>query len=360
VKTIPKLLCGLALCLPPATAHGQFIELRLSVKVILHPTTGARPPGITDNVFFTSAAAANLWMAAYGRGYRFRITEITNIGGPAQGGINGPSKWYDEDFRDVPEPWNSFQLETQTDNRYRLRTDAVNFYVATAFASDGGGGACPIPPGDVTRIACQGLVNNGPWWIVHETGHFFGLPHTHGGCGCPSTSNCTPLNGFFVGDDGIADTLPEAAGDFCFTTQNQIAQANFNKSYASCTPVERTLIDNTFFNVMSYHNPDTKDLVEDRFTELQLNQHADTASKTAAAGGRSAFTSGRTLFISPSGSDLGTGRSNGPYRTVGRGVTNSVPGDILLLQPGSYDQPLTIGRPITLRAPRTGWAIIGQ
>jgi hypothetical protein len=168
------------------------------------------------------------------------------------------------------------------------------------------------------------------------------------------------LNGYFVGDDGIGDTLFEAAGDFCFTNQNLIALANLNKSYASCTAAEQTLVNNTFFNVMSYHNPPTKDLVEDRLTEQQLDLHADTASKSAANGGRAAFSSGRTLFISPGGSDAGSGRSNGPYRTVGRGVTNSVAGEILLLRPGNYNQALTISRPVTLRASRAGWATIGQ
>ena len=358
MKTI--LVLWLGILLEPGLSRGQFIELRVSVHVILHPTTGARPSGITDNVVYTSEANANQWLAAYSRGYRFRITEVTNVGGPTQGGANGPSKWYGQDFRGSPEPWNTFQTETQSDTRYRLRSDAVNFYVATGFASSGGGGACPIPPGEVSRIACQGFVNNGAWWLVHETGHFFGLSHTHGGCGCPGTGGCFSLNGYFVGDDGINDTLFEAAGDFCFTNQNLIAQANFNKTYANCTSGERVLVDNTYFNAMSYHNPPTKDLVEDRLTEQQLDLHADTASKSPANGGRAAFSSGRTLFISPGGSDAGSGRSNGPYRTVGRGVTNSVPGEILLLRPGSYNQALTINRPVTLRASRVGPATIGQ
>jgi len=353
-------LFGFGILLVPWLSLAQYIELRVSVHVILNPTTGARPSGITDSVLYTAEANANEWMARYSRGYRFRVTEVTNVGGPTQGGVNGPSKWFGLDFRDTPEPWNTFQNETQTDTRYRLRTDAVNFYVATGYASSGGGGACPIPPGEVSSIACQGFVNTGPWWLIHETGHFFGLSHTHGGCGCPGTGGCFSLNGFFVGDDGVSDTLPEAAGDFCFTNQNLIAQANFNKTYANCTTAEKALVDNTYFNVMSYHNPSTKDLVEDALTELQLDLHADTASKSAANGGRLAFSSGRTFFISPSGSDAATGRSTGPYRTVGRGVTNSVSGDILLLRPGSYSQALTINRPVTLRASRAGWATLGQ
>jgi hypothetical protein len=354
------LLLWLAMLFSPSLALGQFIELRVSVHVILNPTNDLRPAGINDNVFYTAEANANEWMARYYRGYRFRIIEVTNIGGPSQGGANGPSQWFDRDFHNTPEPWNTFQNDALTDNRYRLRTNAVNFYVATGFASSGGGGACPIPPGDVSFLACQGFANNGPWWLVHETGHFFGLSHTHGGCGCPGTGGCFSLNGFFVGDDGVVDTLPEAAGDFCFTSQNLIAQANFNKTYANCTAAERALVDDTFFNVMSYHNPTIKDQVEDVITELQLDLHADTASKPSGSGGRLAFSSGKTHFISPGGSDGGSGRSTSPLGTVGQGVTNSASGDILLLRPGNYHQTLTINRPVTLRAPRTGWATIGQ
>src|SRR5262245_9472277 len=112
---------ALAAAWPRATL-AQFIELRVSVHVILHPTTGARPNGITDGVAYTAAANTNDWMATYLRGYRFRITEVTNVGGPTQGGINGPSKWYGQDFRGFPEPWTTFQNETQSDSRYRLRS----------------------------------------------------------------------------------------------------------------------------------------------------------------------------------------------------------------------------------------------
>jgi hypothetical protein len=111
---------------------------------------------------------------------------------------------------------------------------------------------------------------------------------------------------------------------------------------------------------MSYHNAATKDSVENIMTELQLDLHADTASTESSSGGRFAFSSGKTYFISAGGSDGGSGRSTSPYRTVGKGVTNSAAGDILLLRPGNYDQRLTINRPVTLRAARPGWATVGQ
>jgi hypothetical protein len=232
----------------------------------------------------------------------------------------------------------------------------VNFYISTGSATDAGG-ACPIPPGEASDTACWGQVNDGPFWIVHETGHFFGLSHTHGGCGCPDTDGCFLMNGLWVGDDGITDTLAEASGDFCFTTKDLIARANFNKLYANCTPVEAGLVDDTFFNAMSYHNPTTKDTTEDRMTELQLDRHADTANSS-----RSSFVSGRTRFVSTTGSASGTGTSTNPLRTVSQGVGAAAAGggDAVLFRPGSYNEQLTINKPVTLRAPRTGPVTIGK
>jgi hypothetical protein len=360
VMKINLLWSALGLALLPHVASAQYIDIRLSIKIIVHPTTGVRPAGISNGLFFTAAENSNAWMARYWRGYRFRVTEILNIGGPSEGGTNGPSKWWVRwndlgiDIRDQPY-WAEFQNDTKTSSLFRLRNNQVNFYVMSP-AQSGGGGACPIPPGEASDIACMGLVNDGPWWLVHETGHFFGLSHTHGGCGCPSTSGCTLLNGYWVGDDGIADTLPEGAGDFCFTTRDHISRANFNKLYANCTLFERFLVDNTFFNVMSYHNPTTKDQVEDVMSELQLDRHADMGNTH-----RAPFVSGRTRFVSTAGSDAGAGSSTSPYRTASHAVIVAQPGtDIVLLRPGSYNEQFTINKPVTLRSTRQGWATIGK
>ena len=330
MKTRLLLLLTILLALH-GPALGQHIVIRISIKVIVDPMNGTRPLLITDALLNTAAASANNWMASYSRGYRFRIMEITNIGGPLQGGVDGPSKWFGKDPRSSTD-WQMFQSNTQSDGRYLLRPDQVNFYVTQGPVTDTGG-ACPIPPGETGLTACWGLVNGGPWWLVHETGHFFGLYHTFG--------------------DDIADTLPDRSD---WTTQDEIANNYYGMPYSSLDNVQRNLVDDTFFNVMSYHNALTKDTVENRMTELQLDRHADTANSS-----RAAFVSGRTHFVSPSGSDSGTGSGTSPYRTLSRAITaaNDAGGNILLLRPGAYNQALTINKPCTLRATRVGPVSIG-
>ena len=335
------------LLLAAAASQAQHIYIRVSVKVITDPVTGARPSGITDDLFSAAMASANQWMDSFGRGYRFNVTEILNIGGPTQGGASGPSQWYGQDVRGTPEPWQTFQNDINTDPRYLRRTDQVNFYI-TSGPSSNPGGACPIPPGEVNLIACMGYVDDGPWWMNHELGHFFGLSHTFGGCGCP---DCSYPNS---GDDGIADTLPESSCD----TQDQIALRSFGLLYASLATTQQRQVDDTFFNIMSYHNATTKNQVENVMTELQLDLHADTANSY-----RRAFVTGTTVFVSPFGFDLFPGTASGlPKRTVASALTvaSAAGTDIVLLRPGSYPESLTISQPVTLRATREGPATIGK
>lgn len=216
----------------------------------------------------------------------------------------------------------------------------------------------PFPWEAPAWIAAWGIVNDGPWWVVHECGHFYGLLHTHGGCDCPSTDGCTLFNGYWVGDDGLSDTLKEAAGNRCFTNINQLTLANFNKWLINCTPEEQILASNTFYNVMSYHDPPNKDLLMNRMTEQQADRLT-----TYANSARANTTSGRTRFVSPSGSDANSGlHSAAPKPTVLSAVNASAAGggDIVLLRPGNYNEQITINKPVTLRATRAGWATIGK
>jgi hypothetical protein len=339
------------------TVHGQIINLRMSVKVIVDPVTGALPDGVRPQTFTNAVAAANEWMASYWRGYRYQLTELVDIGGPSQGGTNGPSRWFGINFRFDPLRATFFGFATN-DSRYLLRTDQINVYVATGLAGPGdSGGAMPIPPGETNFIGGQIFVDDGAWWIVHELGHFFGLLHTFNG---EDEKTCTP------GDDGLADTLPDSN---CWTNSDMVSQYYFNVDYSGLSAGEREQIDNVYFNAMSYHEAVKKNTVENRRTELQLDRHADHASsdRNAFASGRTWFVDGTSSFPQPDGRSMSYSSSGsvpvgGPYLTVASGIASANPagGDIVLLRPGTYREQLTITKRVTLRASRAGPATIGK
>jgi parallel beta-helix repeat protein len=72
--------------------------------------------------------------------------------------------------------------------------------------------------------------------------------------------------------------------------------------------------------------------------------------------------SGRTWYVSPSGSDSAAGSSSAPFATPGHAVTVVAPGDTILLANGTYMGPTSMtrsgasGRYITLRAANPGMA----
>ena len=344
MKKILLLLWFATFCALVGQTHAQTISIRVSVHVMLDPATGSRPGGISNEVFYTAADNANLWMANYSRGYRYVITEITNVGGPLNGGYSGPSKYYGTDFRSDPQ-WSQFQSDAVSDSRYRLRSSQINVYVATGFSAPGNsGGGTPIPPGDL-NTAVQIFADDGAWWLAHELGHFFGLLHTFQG---QDKNTCTP------GDDELSDT-PVDSG--CWTTPDLAANNFYGVSYASLSTSQKNYVNGVYYNTMSYHDAVNKNTTESFKSEMQLDREADHANSD-----RYAFVTGHTRFVSTVGSDGGSGTSSDPYRTVAKAVTVASSGgnDILLMRPGSYNEQLTISKPLTIRAPRTGAVVIGH
>jgi hypothetical protein len=297
-------------------------------------------------VFYLAATNGNKWMFAYSRGYRFRITEVTEIGGPANGGLFGPSQWFGRAFKDDPD-WSTFQDDAKNDSRYKLRGNQINAYVSTGVTRPGNsGGNTPIPPGDL-NTAVEVFPDTGAWWLCHELGHFFGLPHTFAG---EDKSSCTP------GDDDIPDTLRDSN---CWTTLDEVSAYYFlGRQYSQLIAGEKTIVDRVFYNTMSYHDAVNKNDTESYKSEGQLDRETNEANTD-----RAAFVSGRTIFVSPGGSDSDSGKlSTEPKRSVASavGAANAAGNDILLLRAGSYPAPVTLSKAVTLRATRVGPAILGQ
>ena len=353
------LLLGAAwLANAPATA--QYLWVNVSFKAVLNPTNGTRAYTFSEADVDATVSRMNQTLATYQRGFRVRrVDPLYDIGGPGQGGINGPSKWFWPSPRDPYPPNPGIRNQEQMDGEargnpvaYRWNSGALNFYVIAGFGPGADAGEGSYASGGY-QIVTLGTVHN-DLVILHETGHWFELIHTHGGCVrdannvCGSTANCgiiAPFFGWRLGDDGIGDTLPVQAGDFCFTSRDNVTAANFGVAYGFCTPEQQNLADDTYLNLMAYGF----NKVLDRLTPQQLDKW------TRYANNERAFAiSGRTRFVSATGNNANSGLvPTAPKRTVLNAANASTGADIVLLRPGSYNEQITLNQPVTLRVAPT-------
>ena len=320
----------------PALAQ---LEWRVSVKIVLQ-ANGNRPPGgilITDIGIQTNINAANDFIRKFSRGYQYRLTEIVDL--PGHSGL------LDMDCEAASD---SIIAGVQNNPAsYLWRNNAVNVYITRASDTEG--------------CAFNGLLvlnfNTDHKVIVHESGHHLGLNHTQG-FRCGRCDDPTP-SGFpagtcstIPGNDGINDTLPDLACWF----RNDIATNWFNRTYVNLTPSEKIRVDNTTSNIMCYR-PSMRTL----FTSDQLDHIADISNTT-----RNNIATGNTWFVdrdntctARNGSSGCTNGTQGPFQTVTTGVNTAAAGDIVLMRPGNYNEPMTITKAITLRATR-GDALVGK
>lgn len=336
-------LAALAFLLSVATSHAQ-LEWRISVKFILGPS-GQMPAGgggfgassfaLTNNqTVIDNINYANQLLDRNCRGYRFRLTEVQTV--------SGWSGFFNISARDGG---NKTMLEAvatsnaTTRAQFFWRNDAINVYINNTSS-----GYCSFPGGGNVIFAGATAYDT---LLIHESGHFFSLPHTHdteqfrngNGTACSSGCACAQRLG---GNDGFSDTPLD---NECWS-RAEIASGNPGTPDA--------LIDNTWLNIMSYHLP------QDRFTTLQLDAMADTSN-----GARNNVATGHTRFVDrncspliPNGASV-CGAFTGPHPTVTGGVNAAANGDIVLIRTGTYIEPGTISKPVTLRSTR-GWATIGN
>lgn len=357
-RLICHFLAAAALFTGAPFAPAQFIYVNLSCKVVLNPANGARPSTISDAAIDAAIERMNQLQAPYFRGFRFRrVDAINNVGG--MGDSTGPSRWYSVNFfdEDNGDRWKD-EMETAARNgsAYRWNDNAINLYFVDGIC----GGKCSFPTGDriIVLGGCDFSMDEAVQ--LHEIGHYFDLRHTHeGGSCCNRTQN--PGCSHTFGDDGLEDTID----DIPCGSQDDLAQHEFGRSYASLTAAEQVLVDDTFFNIMSYHNKTPTGQNVSRLTEQQLDQWTDTANRF-----RTAVTSARTRFVATSGGCInvdgnlncrwnGSFFEGGPFSSVSSAVSAASVGDIVLIGPGAYNQQFTITKAVTLRATRRGPISIG-
>jgi hypothetical protein len=332
-------VCLLAL-LATASVRAADINIRISVKFIVN-AAGTMPCCGNGNFdafedITNQVNVANEFLRSTGRGYGLQIAEVTTVGGPA-------TNYYrlSRDDKEVLEA-----AAEANKSGFKWRDNAVNMYVNDA----NGSAVCSFPPEDDILLFGQESRTTSLW---HESGHYFNLSHTHSGqtelnsngTTCTNECSCAVLVG--GNNDGCPDTL---ADHTCWDTQNQIAQGNYGANYNSLTAAQRDLVDNTAFNIMSYHG------TRDRMTADQFDRWTDAANTP-----RNHVVTGNTRFVDRNAGAVGVGSSTSPYKTVVSGVNaaDSGGGDIVLLRPGQYNESLTISKRVVLRATR-GNAEIGR
>lgn len=340
-----QLLLALALCLLAHPASAQ-IQWRISVKFILG--AGGQAPTNTSTNFgvsginFTSRQAvtdninfANQLLARTGRGFRFNLTEIQDV--------TGAEGFFNQSARSLA---NKVALEAVANSnaasraQFFWRDNAINVYINNTSS-----GICSFVGSGNIIFAGSASYDA---LILHESGHFFNLFHTHNteryrnsdGSTCESADcSCAQLIG---GDDGITDTVFDHQ---CWDRAALVA----NNPGASAFQ-----IDNVWLNLMSYHLP------QDRFTDDQMDLLSDTASVA-----RNFVTTGRTWFVDRNcGSIIRNGSSrcdafSGPFGLVRDGLNSASSGDIVLIRAGNYNERTTFNRAATLRASR-GAVVIGR
>lgn len=351
MKALKFKFCWLSLWVGLVLTAPADITIRLSVKAVLNPATGNRQPGVSDLTFSNTVAGMNAMLQGLGRGYRIQWVgnALINVGGLNQYN-SGPSQYYDVDFVNDD---NGDVLKDQFEANaianpatYGWDVNAVNIYIVRF------GGAnwnvCSFP--DEQIILVNGVAGySSSDTVLHEIGHYFNLSHTFlgrqnlnsNGTSCTNRCSCAQLIG--GGNDACADTILDHD---CWDSQNDIALGNYGLTYANCSAGQKANVDNMWWNLMSYH---MRQHTTDRFTPDQLDRWTDSANND-----RPSVRTGRTRFVATTGNDtLGNGGSVLRYRTVTKGISVvNDPDDIVLIRGGTYTEPQTITKALTLRATR--------
>jgi hypothetical protein len=356
-RLLPLLLSAAWLC--GFNAAAELLWINFSFKAIVNPATGLVPSCFSSNRLDLAFDQANLWLANNGRGYRLRRVDPYLFIGSAD--TNGPSKWYNIDLKPDGPDRTAFDLAATTDSRYRWNSAAVNFYINNGDFSSADG-TLIITAYEILRDEWH--TNLFPFSVagnwLHELGHHFGLSHVFGGCQANDPGHCTLLHGYYVGTCGLPDILPEQA----YFNRDLITLANYLKYYTNCSPAEQVLANNTWYNLMSYHQiTNTAVLATNEYTAL-MNVITESQSDIwcdNANGSRHPSVSGLTRYVSLAGQDgsnPGTA-SAAPLRTITNAVAHSTAADTVLIRPGNYAGPLRLTTPATLRATRAGPARLG-
>ena len=200
-------------------------EVRLSFKFILN-SSGNRPATgniNTDAEIDEQVTRANEIYAEYISEFRHLRYEVLNVSGQSAYYLNDASEADRDEIRNAA---------IANPGAFYWRNNAINIYITGANDS----AISKFPPDNDIIILCQGIYDP---TVAHEVGHSLNLLHTHQDSGA----------------DGCSDTLDDNSD---WTSKDQMAQNSYGLNYSQLNSAQKALVDNTWGNLMSYHDPDNR------------------------------------------------------------------------------------------------------
>ena len=341
MKCLLPLLAAAAGVLLGLPAGAQDVYQRLSVKYILDGS--ANPPmGLYSDPaeIETVITETNEMLQRRGRGYGYVVTEYQSVVGFPQ--------FYDLSSADA----DVLEITAKANPvAFFWRTNATNIYIVNSTGSN----FAAIPSTDPGKeiVVMRASTNIELNW-AHELGHHNDLFHP------------------FAGDDQVADTMPDPSPNQC--TQPFGCQLGGSEECCCTTKIAnldaaalaggwtQQQKDDLLYNLMGYFGATDCDPIlghdfdNVRLTAGQLDRWTD-ATRLYHSG----EVTGLTWFVDSTAGVSGVGYSFQPFLTVAGGVAaaDTGGGDIVLLRAGSYNESMTLTKPLVLRA-SGGSAFVGQ
>jgi hypothetical protein len=331
-------------CLWMALLPAVAADWRISVKLILGPESEVPVygnPNAGDS--FQNVAATmdqlNIWLQVFDTPYQFDLIEVL--------ALQGLETYFDAEVdagtRD------GLEASALADPAlYGWRDDAINVYINGN--TDGTFvGYCSIAGTDHHAILLRQDASDATFF--HELGHYFSLWHTHQGSDYIPGEGCEGIHAPGNGDY-CEDTLPDVP---CYE-RDDIAAHSYGEGYDGLTPAQQELVDNTWYNLMSYHHagvqvtPDQWDRVAEATAGERLNVSAardwfvdlDNNCDGPTGGRVCGYTGTSWIGLLQAG--------GGPFPTVAQALDEAQSGDRLRIRPGTYAETLTIDQAVTLTA----------
>jgi len=222
-----RLLCLLiVVAVTPRQARALELPIRISVNYILN-ASGNRPVSgdiNTDDDVNAQVERANEILKENGTEYKFHLLGINEVA--------GQSAYYSLNVSEASRDVIRYAAQANP-TAWHWRNDAINMYINAGTSS----AISDFPPDNNIILFNQNIFDT---TMMHEVGHSLSLYHTHES-----------------GGDGCSDTLPDDDS----WTRDQIALNAYGHVYAECTASQRILVNNTWENLMSYHDGDNRHII---------------------------------------------------------------------------------------------------